>query len=78
MQFFNIGLSGLLNAFLNVLIDIVDEIVFRFDSLDDPVIHLVDQYLKIAPLLQHSFIDLIADTLNLSLDIGHEMGHKLF
>lgn len=40
-----------MDAFLDGLVDVVDELVLILDALDDPVVHLIDQNVEKAIVL---------------------------
>ena len=63
VQFLYIGSSSFLNRFPDILIDLIYEIIFRFDALNNPFIHFVDKGMVVASLLQQSLNYLISNVL---------------
>jgi hypothetical protein len=51
MELLDIGFLCLFDTFFDVFVYSIDEIIFRFDSMDDPVIHFIDERLIIASFL---------------------------
>lgn len=78
MQLFNIRFFSLLYTFLDILINLVNEVILSFDSLNYPIIHLINQSLEIASFLKHSLIYFIQNILLLSFYVVYRKTHKLW
>lgn len=66
MQLLHIGLPSLLNRFLDILVDLINKVVLRFDALDYPFVHLVGQGDVVAALFQQPFSNFVANVFLLS------------
>lgn len=73
----NIGLPGLLDVLLHVLVDVVDKLVFVLDAKDDPIIHFVHQNLEETIILQIYFLSSLLDLTDSEQDMRHPIFDEL-